>query len=66
LQGTWTSPFEKVDMSVIDKPYYIPFPAWILDYRLKEWQTFTAQNDDIRLEAFIANLKFFVLRKLFF
>jgi hypothetical protein len=66
LQGTWTSPFEKVDLSVIDKPYRIPFPAWILDYRLKEWQTFTAQNDDIRLEAFISNLKFFCLAEIVF
>ncbi|MDR0663075.1 MAG: DUF2804 domain-containing protein [Spirochaetaceae bacterium] len=66
IQGTWTTPFEKVDMSVIDKPYRIPFPAWILDYRLKEWQTFTVRNDDIRMEVFIANLKFFSFVEIIF
>jgi hypothetical protein len=66
VQGTWTSPFANVDFSAIDKPYRIPLPAWILDYRLKEWQIFAARNDDIMLEAFIANLKFFCFAEIIF
>jgi hypothetical protein len=53
-------------MLAIDKPYRFPIPAWILDYRLKEWQTFTARNNDIRLEVFIANLKFFCFAEVVF
>jgi hypothetical protein len=66
LQGTWTSAFEMVNLLDIDRPYKIPFPNWILDLRLKEWQTFTARNDDIWLEVLIADLKFFCLLEITF
>jgi hypothetical protein len=66
LQGTWTSAFDEVNLLAIDRPYLIPLPEWALDLRLKEWQTFTAQNDEIRLEAVVANLKFFCFAEILF
>jgi hypothetical protein len=59
LQGTWTTPFENTDLLAIKRPYRAPLPKWILNLRIKEWQTFTARNDDMRLEAVIADMKFF-------
>jgi hypothetical protein len=66
LQGTWTTPFENVDMLTVEKPYFAPLPKWILNLRIKEWQTFTAQNDDMWMEAVIADLKFFCCMKVTF
>jgi hypothetical protein len=66
IQGTWTSPFEKVDMLAVERPYYIPLPAWILDFRLKEWQAFTLQDDSILMEVVIANMKFFCFAEIIF
>jgi hypothetical protein len=66
LQGTWTTPFENVDLLAVERPYLVPLPCWILDMRIKEWQTFTAQNDDMWLEAVIANLKFFCFVEIIF
>ncbi|MDR2343425.1 MAG: DUF2804 domain-containing protein [Spirochaetaceae bacterium] len=66
IQGTWTSPFEKVDLLAVDRPYRILFPAWILDFRLKEWQAFTVQDDHILMEVIIANMKFFCFAEVVF
>jgi hypothetical protein len=66
VQGSWTSPFEKVDLLAVDRPYHIPLPGWILDFRLKEWQAFTVQNDDILMEIVIANMKFFCFAEIIF
>jgi hypothetical protein len=59
LQGTWTTPFENADLLAVKRPYRVPLPKWILNLRIKEWQTFTARNDDMWLEAVIADMKFF-------
>ncbi|MDR3355636.1 MAG: DUF2804 domain-containing protein [Spirochaetaceae bacterium] len=66
LQGTWTSPFERVNLLAVARPYRIPLPAWILDFRLKEWQAFTVQNDEVLLEIVIANMKVFCFAEIFF
>jgi hypothetical protein len=66
LQGTWTSAFENVNLLDIDRPYKIPLPKWILDFRLKEWHTFTVQNDDVWLEAIIIDYKFFCFLEIVF
>ncbi|MDR0383642.1 MAG: DUF2804 domain-containing protein [Spirochaetaceae bacterium] len=66
LQGTWTTPFETVNLLSVKRPYRVPLPNWVLDLRIKEWQTFTAQNDDIWLEAVIANLKLFCFAEITF
>jgi hypothetical protein len=66
LQGTWTSSFENVNLLDINRPYKFPLPKWILDLRLKEWHTFTVQNDDILLEAIIIDTKFFCFLEIVF
>lgn len=43
IQGTWTRPFERVNLA---------------GPRIKEWQSFIIQNENIFFEAIIANLKF--------
>ncbi|MDR2864007.1 MAG: DUF2804 domain-containing protein [Spirochaetaceae bacterium] len=57
--GTWTAAFKKVDLLDIERPYSIPLPRWMRDLRIKEWQSFFIQNDDMYFGAFIANLKYF-------
>ncbi|MDR2795682.1 MAG: DUF2804 domain-containing protein [Spirochaetaceae bacterium] len=66
IQGTWTTPFEKVDLLAVNRPYRISLPAWILDFRLKEWQAFTVQSDNILMEIVIANMKFFCFAEIVF
>jgi len=57
--GTWNKAFEKVDLQEIQRPFRYPLPRWIRDYRVKEWQCFTVQNDSILLEAIFCNLKLY-------
>jgi hypothetical protein len=59
IAGTWARPFAKVNLLEIEKPYPIPFPKWLINLRIKEWQSFVLQNDEVYFEAFAANLKFF-------
>jgi len=57
--GTWDRAFEKVDLLEIRKPYGYPLPRWVRDYRIKEWQSFSAYNDTYLLEAIFCNVKLF-------
>jgi hypothetical protein len=66
LQGTWTSAFEKVDMSALDRPYAVRLPRRLVDLRVKEWQTFTALEGETRFEALIADMKFFCFAEIVF
>jgi len=59
LAGTWTRAFKKVDLLEITRPFSIAYPRWMLNFRVKEWQSFIIQNDEVHFETFIANLKFF-------
>jgi hypothetical protein len=59
IQGTWTRSFEKVNLLDIQKPFSIPFPKWVSSLRIKEWQYFIVQNDELFFESIIANLKMF-------
>jgi hypothetical protein len=59
VAGTWIRPFSKVDLLAIEKPFPVPFPRWMRDFRIKEWQSFIIQNDEIYFSTFVANLKFF-------
>lgn len=61
LIGTWTKAFDKVDLLEIRKPYPLPLPRWVRNFRIKEWQCFTVQNDDILLEASFFNFKLYRL-----
>ncbi|GHV83070.1 hypothetical protein AGMMS50212_04100 [Spirochaetia bacterium] len=65
MQGTWTTAFDKVDLLEVKKPYAIPFPRWMLNYRIKEMQSFCIQNEEIFLYAFIANFKFYCVAEVF-
>jgi hypothetical protein len=59
IAGTWARPFARVDLHEIEHPFPVPLPAWMCDFRIKEWQSFIIQNDEIYFETFVANLKFF-------
>ena len=59
LYGTWNRAFDKVDLLEIRKPFRYPMPGWIRDSRIKEWESFSAQDDNFMLEAFFCNLKLY-------
>ena len=57
--GTWNRAFEKVDLLEIKKPYGIKLPRWLKNYRIKEWQSFSANNSLLSIEALFCNVKIF-------
>ena len=57
LAGTWNRAFSHVNLLDIQRPYRWPFPHWLLNYRIKEWEGFSIQNDIFSLEAFLGNFK---------
>ena len=59
LQGTWTEAFKEVDLLDIHRPYPVPLPAGIKDFRIKEWESFIIQNEHFCLMAKLSNFKFF-------
>ena len=59
LQGTWTRAFEEVDLLDIHRPFPVPMPRGIRDYRIKEWESFVIYNERFFLQARLCNLKFF-------
>jgi len=59
LIGTWDRAFEKVDLLEIRKPYRYPLPRWARDYRIKEWQCYSIQDEHFLLEAIFCNLKLY-------
>jgi hypothetical protein len=59
LPGTWTRPFEEVDLLSIQRPFSLPIPRWMRDWRIKEWESFAVQDDRFFIIAFMFNFKFF-------
>lgn len=59
LQGTWISAFDEVDLLSIQRPFSFPFPKWMRDYRIKEWESFFIKDDRFFLEAMLANMKYY-------
>jgi hypothetical protein len=59
LQGTWTSAFEDVDLLAIQHPFSIPFPRWMKDIRIKEWESLVVQDERLYLNALLCNLKYY-------
>jgi hypothetical protein len=57
LQGTWIGAFEEVDLLTIQHPFSIPFPRWMKDSRIKEWESFVVQDERFSLNALLSNLK---------
>ncbi|MDR0386536.1 MAG: DUF2804 domain-containing protein [Treponema sp.] len=59
LPGTWTRAFDEVDLLNIQHPFPFPVPRWARDYRIKEWESFTIQDDHFFLAALLFNFKYF-------
>ena len=59
LQGTWTEAFEEVDLLNVHRPYSIPLPRGIKDFRIKEWESFYILDDRFYLQARLCNLKYY-------
>jgi hypothetical protein len=57
--GTWNRAFERVDLQEISKPFRSPLPRWVKDFRIKEWQCFSAQNNYFLLDAIFCNVKMY-------
>jgi hypothetical protein len=66
LQGTWTTAFKNVNFLTVEKPYKLPLPQWVLNFRIKEWQSFAVQNEHVSLTALITNMKYFCFAEIFF
>jgi hypothetical protein len=65
LQGTWTRAFEEVDLLSIQRPFSVPLPRWMLDWRIKEWESFAVQDDEFYLGAILINFKLFRAAQVF-
>jgi hypothetical protein len=59
LQGTWTEAFEEVDLLDIHRPYSIPMPRGVKDFRIKEWESFFIQVEGFSLQARLCNFKMY-------
>ena len=57
--GTWTQAFEEVDLLNVHRPFSFPLPGGLKDLRIKEWETFTFQDDKLYVKARLSNFKFF-------
>ena len=65
LTGTWNSAFAQVDLLSVQRPYSWPLPRWVRDHRIKEWESFSVQDDHFFLEALLGNFKLFHLAQVF-
>ncbi|WP_304225275.1 DUF2804 domain-containing protein [Gracilinema caldarium] len=63
--GTWTRPFDDVDLLSVKHPFFIPTMKWIRNLRVKEWQTFHIQNETYFLIAVLTNAKYYRLAQVF-
>jgi hypothetical protein len=59
LNGTWTQAFRDVDLLSINRPFKWPAPGWMVDWRIKEWEAFTVQDDRLYLYAILSNVKYY-------
>jgi hypothetical protein len=65
VQGTWNTGFEKVDLLEIRRPFSMPLPGWIRNYRIKEWECFSVQDDRFHLEVILGNMKYFCIAQVY-
>jgi len=63
--GTWARAFDDVDLLSIHRPYRLPLPKWMRNYRIKEWQSFQIQDDRYYLVAALTNEKFYRIAHVF-
>ncbi|MDR2534532.1 MAG: DUF2804 domain-containing protein [Treponema sp.] len=66
LQGTWDTPFDKVDLMAVRRAFPIPPPRWTQECRIKEWQVFVMQDQRFFFEAVFGNIKYFRWAQVFF
>jgi hypothetical protein len=55
--GTWDKAFDKVDLMEIRKPFRNPLLNWVKYNRIKEWQCFSAHDENHLLEVLFCNYK---------
>jgi len=65
LTGTWDKAFTQVNLLEVQRPYRFPLPRWVRDGRIKEWESFSVQDERFCLEAFLGNFKMFQTIKIF-
>jgi hypothetical protein len=65
VPGTWTSAFGKVDLLDIQRPYSFPCPKWLLNFRIKEWESFVVQDEHFYLAALLSNVKYYCWAQVF-
>ncbi|MCL2761948.1 MAG: DUF2804 domain-containing protein [Treponema sp.] len=65
LAGTWNKAFSRVNLLDIRRPYPWPLPRWLRDYRIKEWESLSVQDDRFFLEALLGNFKLFQVAHVF-
>jgi hypothetical protein len=66
LTGTWDKAFAQVNLLGIQRPYTWPLPRWLAGYRIKEWESFSVQDEHYFLEALLGNFKLFQMAQIFF
>jgi hypothetical protein len=59
LEGAWAGALASNDISDVAQPYRFYAPKWFKELRIKEWQCFMVQNEDLYLEALLGNAKSF-------
>jgi hypothetical protein len=59
VAGTWARSFKQTNLMDIAHPFSLPLPRWAIKTRIKEWQSFIIQNNDVYFEAFMVNLRYF-------
>jgi hypothetical protein len=64
LPGTWNTAFARVDLLDIRRPYFWPLPRWLRNYRIKEWESFSIQDNRFFLEALFGNFKLFQIAQI--
>ena len=61
VQGTWDRAFKEVNLRNIRRPYRFSLLNWTRDSRIKEWQSFKAQDEKFFFSARLANVKLFCI-----
>ncbi len=65
VPGTWTRAFDDVDLLGIRRPFAVPLPKWLRNYRVKEWQAFQVQDERYYLIAVLTNEKYYRIAQVF-
>ena len=63
VPGTWTRAFDDVNLLGVVRPFAVPLPRWLRDYRLKEWQASQVQDERYYLTAALINAKYYRMAK---